>query len=91
MDGVRSSAVWERPDDEVAGRSSDIFASLDLATNVDGDGDDRGNPQPPPTTADDRGRGILQPTMAMTVEEESPASSVGVILDTAADAAAPKH
>lgn len=90
MDGVRSSAVWERPDDEMAGGSSNIFPSLNLATSVDGDGDDRGNPQPPPTTADDRGGGILQPMTAMTVEEESPASSVGGILDTATDAAAPQ-
>uniref|UniRef100_A0A0D3HJJ5 Uncharacterized protein n=1 Tax=Oryza barthii TaxID=65489 RepID=A0A0D3HJJ5_9ORYZ len=74
----------------MAGGSSNIFPSLNLATSVDGDGDDRGNPQPPPTTADDRGGGILQLMTAMTVEEESPASSVDGILDTATDAAAPQ-
>nr|AAK52564.1 Hypothetical protein [Oryza sativa Japonica Group] len=35
MDGVWSSAIWESPDGEVAGESSDIFPSLDLATSAD--------------------------------------------------------
>jgi hypothetical protein len=35
MDGVWSSAIWESPDGEVVGESSDIFPSLDLATSAD--------------------------------------------------------
>jgi hypothetical protein len=35
MDGVWSNAIWDSLDGEVAGESSDIFPSLDLATSAD--------------------------------------------------------